>query len=104
MTYKYTLISTIMLAIVGISTWTMYSSYRPPAVSTTHTYQLPDAIIENVVTLIMDKQGKPSLKIVTPKMTHFASNDTTQLESPELTLYRKSPKPWYITAKYAKAT
>jgi lipopolysaccharide export system protein LptC len=60
--------------------------------------------MENITAVIMDKQGKPSLKIVTPKMVHYAANDTTHLTSPKLTLYRKSPQPWFITAAFAKAT
>src|SRR5207237_1013273 len=103
MTYKYTLISLLMLAIVGATTWTAYLSFKPAIVNASITKKTPDAYMENVVAIIMDKQGKPSMKIITPKMVHYNSNDTTSLVSPELTLYRKSPKPWYITADHATA-
>lgn len=103
MTYKYSALSLLMMIVVGLATWTTLLSY-PPQNPTKVTSPLPDAFMEDVTALIMDKQGKPSMKIITPKMIHFADNDTTQLASPQLTLYRKSPKPWYVTANYAQAT
>ena len=93
----------IILAI-GFAAWTTLLSYRPDVTSGTPVVNLPDGFMENVVALIMDKQGKPSMKIITPKMIHYAKNDTTHLTTPQLTLYRKSPQPWYITSNYAKAT
>ena len=64
---------------------------------------LADAWMENVTALIMDKQGKVNMKIITPKLVHYAKNDVTDFSMPEITLYRNSRKPWFITAKYAKA-
>ncbi len=104
MTYKYILISLMMLIVVGLATWTTFLSYRPQNNMIANSTPLPDAVMEDVIAFIMDKQGKPSMKIVTPKLSHFTENDTTQLRTPSLTLYRKSPNPWYVTAKYAKAT
>jgi len=104
MIYKYSIISIITMIIVGVTTSMAYFFYHPQNTIPAPTVELADAIMENVSALIMDKQGKPSMKIVSPKMIHFALHDTTQLIEPELTLYRKSPKPWYIKAKYARAT
>lgn len=67
----------------------------------------PDAFMEEVVATIIDKQGRPSLKIVSPKMTHYIENDATDIVKPLLTLYRssrqKAPKPWRLTADHARA-
>lgn len=65
---------------------------------------LPDAYMEEVHTMILDKEGKPKLELSVPKMIHFAKHDTTRLISPKLTLYRHSPHPWYVSARYAKAS
>lgn len=78
--------------------------YRPTVNPTSTAPELPDAIMENVVSVIYDKLGKPRLKIATPRMVHYIENDVTNLTTPEVTLYRKSPQPWRITAHYAKAT
>jgi lipopolysaccharide export system protein LptC len=104
MTYKNTILSLIMIAFMGLAAWTTFLSYRPESTITTQLTQLPDAFMEDVTALIMDKQGKLNMKIVTRKMVHYAENDTTHLASPELKLYRKSPTPWHITSKHAKAT
>lgn len=104
MTYKYSIISLIMTAALGLAMWTTYLSYQPQPHATTRPSSLPDAFMEQVSAVFMDKQGKPNLKVKSPKMVHFITNDTTQLIKPELTIYRKSPKPWYITANHAKAT
>lgn len=104
MTYRHSIFSLIMIAVLAFAGWVTYISYRPQHNHNKPSSLLPDAFMENVSAVIMDKQGKPKMKIVSPKMVHFAENDTTRLTTPELTLYRKSPKPWYITATHAKAT
>lgn len=104
MTYKNILFSLTMITAIGLAVWTTLLSLRPQNILTADTSTLPDAIMENVTSVIIDKLGKPSMKIVTPRMIHYASNDTTHLVSPKLTLYRKSPKPWIITSNFADAT
>lgn len=98
------MMSLIMLTAVGLAVWATLLTYRPQNVTIAQNTTLPDAFMEDVTALIMDTQGKPKLKIVTPKMVHFTEMDTTELTSPELTLYRQSPQPWLITSKTAKAT
>lgn len=104
-TFKNTAIALILLATLGIALWTSLLSYQQsarPAASAGDS--LPDAFMEEVTAVIMDTQGKPRMKIVTPKMVHYLKQDMTQLETPQLTLYRKSPQPWYVTSKTATAT
>lgn len=103
MAYK-TLFSFMLIAALGFIAWTSFTFYSPKVSAPIKTVTLPDAIMEDVTALIMDKQGKPSMKVITPKLIHYTEEDTTHFTTPELILYRKSPKPWYITAKYAKAT
>lgn len=103
MTYKNTLILIFIIAL-GLATGMTFILNNTNPINTANKTLLPDAFMENVTATIMDKYGKPKMKIVTPKMTHYAENDSTQLITPELTLYRKSPTPWYITADHATAT
>ncbi len=104
MTYKNLFLSLLMIIVVGVATWTTFLFYPSQNITLIPTVTSPDAYMEEVTATIMDIYGKPSMKIVTPKMLHFADNDTTELTSPELTLYRKASAPWYITAKFAEAT
>lgn len=81
-----------------------FSGYRAQENNTIAASQLPDAYMEEVHTTVLNKDGNPSLKIDSPKMTHFANNDTTDLTDPTLTLFHEGPQPWLITSKTATAT
>lgn len=100
--YRSRLLSIALITIAILTTWTMLS-YHSSEIQSTSPAALPDAYMEIVTALIMDKQGKPSIKIVTPKMVHYLEDDRSEFSEPQLTIYRKSPQPWFITSKFAKA-
>ncbi len=60
--------------------------------------------MEDVVAITLNKEGKPTLKLITPKMVHYPENDMTDVFAPRVTVYRKSPEPWYIDSDFAKAS
>src|SRR3990167_2653924 len=102
MTYKNAIISLMTTSIIcaaAFLTLSNESSTRPDQ----HKQQLPDAYMENVTAIIVDKVGKISMKIVTPKMLHYAQNDKTDFIDPQLTLYHKSPNPWFVESRTAQA-
>lgn len=103
MAYKNVILSSVMIVAIALAAWTTLS-YRPQNAAPIHAAELPDAYMEDVTAVILNKQGKMDMKIKSPKMTHFATNDTTHLTTPQLTLYKKSPQPWYITSNFAKAS
>lgn len=104
MTYKNTFISLIFILAVGMAAWLTLSYYPASSPASQSAAAIPDAYMENVTAVILDKFGKVTMKIVTPRLVHFTENDTTNLIDPQMTLYRKSPKPWFITSKFARAT
>lgn len=104
MTYKNVSLNLSILASIGLAIWTTFLSYRPEEIAPVTNSSLPDAYMENINATIMDKEGNLKMKIIAPKMVHFLEGDATQLTSPQLTLYRNSPVPWFITSKFAKAT
>ncbi len=77
--------------------------YRTQTVNFIAPNDLPDSYMEQVNAVIIDKEGNPSIKIETPRMLHFTKNDTSELIEPQLTIYRQSPEPWLVGAKYARA-
>lgn len=102
--YKNAFISLGFCSIVGLAIWTTLLSMHPHTTTATITSaSAPDAIMEGVTALFMDKQGKPTMRVETPRLVHFNENDATDFIDPKLTLYRKSPEPWYVTAKNARA-
>lgn len=102
LTFKNMFISLLLMIAVCLSSWSLLSKHAKP--DATIDPSLPDAYMEDVTAITMNNFGKPTLKLITPKMIHFASNDTTNIFSPKITVYRKSPNPWLINANFAKAT
>lgn len=102
MTYKNTIISMLLTlaASVTILITLAYTSDNDRKIANT---TIPDAYMENVTAIFLDKFGKITMKIETPKMIHFVENDTTKFLFPQLTVYHKSPNPWYIASKTAKS-
>lgn len=87
-----------------LTIWSMMlskHSHKPIPTLSSHE---PDAFMENVVATIMNKQGKPAIKITSPKMFHFQDQDTTEIAAPHIIVYRDSPEPWHIHSDFAKAT
>lgn len=91
----------ILLAL-GLSTWSIFLSSQS-RMKYQNAIDQPDAFMENVTATMMNKQGKPALKIETAKMIHYP-NDSARVEAPHITIYRDSPQPWSIDAAYAILT
>lgn len=100
---KNTLISLSLLMALSLGVLFTFSMLSGNG-TVTPEKQLPDAIMSDVTATFLDKVGKVSMRIVTPKLVHYTEKDTTELTRPTVTLYRKSPQPWVINANYAEAT
>lgn len=104
MTLRNALISLLLITSIGLSAWSILTSNTPRSARPPEDLHLPDGYMEDVIAIIMNKQGTPSIKLATPLMIHYAANDTTDMQKPTVTVYRKSPNPWDIHADYAEAT
>ena len=102
MPYKNIAIGFIFVIAVSVAA-VLTLSYSPGTTKQTKTAEYPDAFMENVSALILNKEGKVYMKIETPKMIHFKNGDMTDFIDPQLTLYHRSPQPWFIQSKFAKA-
>lgn len=100
---KNVIIGFLIILTLSIGVGSIFMTKRSTT-SPTDTTRRPDAFMEDVVATIINKEGRPSLKVESPKMVHYADNDTTDINTPHITLYRQSPEPWYIDSTYAKAT
>ncbi len=103
LTLKNGLISFLSIAALSLSGWSIFVSNLSTSTTKNNPNQ-PDAFMENVVATTLNKQGSPTIKLITPKMVHYAANDATDISTPRVTVYRNSPNPWYINSDYAKAT
>ncbi len=104
LTIRNSLISVLLLLAIGLSTWSIFIANHSKQRAINDESNPPDAIMDNVVALILNKQGLPSLKVVTPQMVHHMDNDTTDIITPHVTIYRRSPNPWYINSDKAIAS
>lgn len=104
MILKSSIASSILLLLIGAILYISFFANHPALPAISNSINAPDAFMEDVNALIMDKDGKLNLKITAPKLIHFNKDDESQLTSPVITLYRQSPMPWLITSKFANAT
>lgn len=102
MRYKNIALGTVLFTIIGMAAY-LTLSHHGDRNKATESSALPDAYMEDVVATIMNKQGKISMKIVTSKVVHYSHYDVAQFSTPHLTIYRKSPQPWYVTSLHAKS-
>jgi lipopolysaccharide export system protein LptC len=96
------IISTLLIISVALSSWSIFVSNRTPLISHPKSERLPDAFMEDIVALILNKQGTPALKVVAPKMVHYSNDDATEIQNPIVTIYHHSPNPWKIHSDFAK--
>jgi len=104
LTLRNLIISVLLILAVTLSAWSILMTTKPAKIIATDASDQPDAFIEGVSTVILNKQGLPTLKVQSPKMVHYQLNDSTDIEKPHIIVYRDSPEPWHIHAEYAKAT
>ena len=103
LSFKNATISFLIILVIGLGCWSIFISKHAENTLADADHR-PDALMENVVATIINKEGNPSLRVEAPKMIHYADNDTTDIETPHITMYRQSPEPWHINSNYAKAT
>jgi len=95
----------ILLSIaITLSSWSIILSNTDNHFHAPSNPQAPDVFMKDVVATILNKQGIPSLQLITPSMIHYPDHDTTQIESPKVTVFRHELSPWYIDADFAKST
>jgi len=98
---RNSIFSALLIMALLLSGWSFFIIYHPHS-AIQEDLGKPDAFMEDVIATFIDKQGKPTLKIAAPKMSHYMENDATKIVKPLLTLYRKSPQPWHLTADHAR--
>jgi len=96
-------VSLLFILAFVLTSWSILISKQTHPLSVVPSNE-PDAYMENIVAIMMDKKGLPSLKIEAPKMLHYIEKDTTHIITPHVTIFRDSPEPWYINSDTADAT
>jgi len=103
LTLKNTTISLLTLCALGLSVWSIMLANPPHTNISQDDPKKPDSFMQDVVATFYNKDGTPSLKLVTPKMIHYPENNMMHIVTPRVTVFRNSPQPWYIDSDYANA-
>ncbi len=103
LTLKNISIFILVILATSLSTWSILISNAETPTETINPNQL-DGYMVDVTATMLNKEGMPAFSLVTPQMIHYPENDTTDIKTPRVTLFRKSPQPWFIDADFAKST
>lgn len=80
------------------SVWAIFLSGSPIKTLPKQHQNAPDAYMEKVSATIFNAAGIASMHIESPRMVHYPKDDITLIQSPMVTLYRKTSGPWHVSA------
>ena len=64
---------------------------------------LPDGFFQQLHYREYNSQGQLHLQFTTPQLTHFAANNSSNMQAPRMLLIDTKQIPWHISAKRAQA-
>lgn len=64
----------------------------------------PDAIAENAMIRRFDEHGRVKYELIAPRLTHFSSDEHTEIETPRLTAFRADASPFTLVARMANVS
>jgi lipopolysaccharide export system protein LptC len=89
----------LVLALVGIAAWWFRRDESREAVAPEPDRHRPDYIADDLLVLTMDEQGRLARRLQTPQMRHYPDDDSTELEQPRLTVFRRDGPPWVARSR-----
>ena len=101
LTLKNLIMSLLLVLAIGLCIWSLRLVTPGHLWSANNDPGKPDSYMQDVVATQFNKEGKITLKLTSPRLTHYAVDDRMHITTPHLVLYRQSPKPWYIQSEYA---
>ena len=91
-----------ILAAVAALTWWLAERYRVdeprPAAAPAH---VPEYYAKNLRTTGMDAQGRPARSLETPRLTRYLDDQSSELETPVLRVYKEGEPPWVVRSERA---
>jgi lipopolysaccharide export system protein LptC len=92
-------ILTLVLALVGGAAWWQQSGQGPEPPRPVQRERQPDYTVERFSALVLDPAGQPARRLSAREMRHCADDDSSELDLPELILYRPDSPPWDIRSE-----
>jgi len=94
-------LSGILAAVVAATWWLAERGAvdEPrPAATKAH---VPEYFARNLRTTTMDPQGRPARSLQTPLLTRYLDDESSELETPVLTVFKEGEPPWVIRSERA---
>lgn len=90
-----------LFGLIALTTWLSDTAVTPQPKATVarKPEHVPDFYMQTYDALVMDERGMPSHRVISPKLTHYADDDSTELEQPYVTVFRDIGAPWQIRSE-----
>jgi lipopolysaccharide export system protein LptC len=90
----------LLLAAAGLAAWWYRLSAPPEPTRVPSAERTPDYIVDDLTALTMDAFGRPQRRLATPRLRHFADDDSSELETPRLVLLDDDAPPWHVRSEW----
>lgn len=100
-TQLFNVVLIILVVISSILLWRVFfkKDAAPPMAK-----QAEDLIIDHVNLVKMNENGLPHYQLLSPQVKHHQGTYTTDIQSPDLSLFDAPKMPWRMVAKQGAAT
>ena len=92
-----------MSVAAGLSWWLSDITAPEPA-APKRTERFPDAYARQLTVVTYDAQGLPHYRVKAPTMRHYETNDTTELDQPQMWQFNADKPPWVVQGEQAIMT
>lgn len=96
------LILALVTLLVIATTWLSQKSEQPTPVTRPDAKGVADYFIRGFEGTVTAKNGTPSHYMKADYLVHYAVSDITELEQPDLTVYRKAGEQWLVQALHGR--
>lgn len=95
---RNSLLFLLLFIAVAATSWLIIGNNHEQSIKNTHSNDEMDTFATDVHITNMDKEGRLSTELDTPKLTHFSQSNQTQLQTPTLIIHSQDQPQWKITA------
>lgn len=97
---KVVFLGALLSVLIVIVVW-VYALQESPSSPHRNDMRVPDHTFEDVTLTNIDVSGTPMYRIETPKMSHYADDDSAELESPTMQIFRDNAPPLTVHSQQA---
>jgi lipopolysaccharide export system protein LptC len=96
------LILALVTLLVVATTWLSRKSEQPRPKEAAGAEGVADYFIRGFEGTVTAKNGAPSHLLKADSLVHYAGNDMTELEQPDLTIFRPQGERWTVSARHGR--